>query len=68
MEAYSHGPFEISGYQVTIENPENERQVIMTAWQKWLEKNMADIVIEREYPSLHTVYYNYHDATNLSKK
>ena len=48
MEKYSHGPFEISGYQVTIENPENERQVIMTAWQKWFEKNMADLVIERE--------------------
>lgn len=68
MEKYSHGPFEVSGYRITIENPENERQIIMTAWKAWFTENMADRVIEREYPSLHAVYYRYHDALDLTKK
>ena len=68
MEAYSHGPFEVSGYRITIENPENERAVIMTAWQYFFTEDISARIRDREYPSVHAVYYNYHDATDLSKK
>lgn len=68
MEKYSHGPFEVSGYRITIENPTDERQVIMTAWKLWFTDNMADLVIDKEYPSVHGVYYSYHDHDDLEKK
>jgi len=32
MEAYSHGPFQVTGYSVTIASLEQEEQVIMEAW------------------------------------
>lgn len=32
MEAYSHGPFQITGYHVTIPSLEQEEQIIMEAW------------------------------------
>ena len=68
MEKYSHGPFEVSGYQVTIPNPESEMETIMSAWKLWFTENMAEIVAEKEFPGLHAVYYNYHDQLDLSKK
>lgn len=68
MEKYSHGPFEISGYQVTIPDPSSEMDIIMSAWRRWFTENMADLVIEKESPWLHAVYYNYHDSTDMNKK
>ena len=68
MDSYSHGPFEVSGYRITIENPTDERQVIMAGWQMFFSENMSDRIIERKYPSVHAVYYNYHDQDDLEKK
>jgi hypothetical protein len=31
----------------------------MDAWRLWFTENMGDRVIEKEYPTLHAVYYNY---------
>lgn len=68
MESYSHGPFEVSGYRITIENPEQERERIMSAWKLWFTENMETLVIEKEYPTLHAVYYNYHDQLDRTRK
>jgi hypothetical protein len=59
MEKYSHGPFEVSGYKVTIHGPVGEWTTVMDAWRLWFTENMGDRVIEKEYPTLHAVYYNY---------
>lgn len=32
MEKYSHGPFEVTGYRVTIPTLEQEESIIMGAW------------------------------------
>ena len=68
MESYSHGPFEVSGYRITIENPEQERERIMSAWKLWFTENMETLIIEKEYPTLHAVYYNYHDQLDRTRK
>ncbi len=68
MDSYSHGPFEVSGYRITIENPENERTVIMEAWKHFFTDNISDRITDKAYPTVHAVYYNYHDELDLSKK
>jgi hypothetical protein len=50
MEKYSHGPFEVSGYRVTIENPESEMETIMSTWKLWFTENIAELVADKEYP------------------
>ena len=55
MEKYSHGPFEITGYQLTIESPEKESEVIMTAWKKWFTEDMGSLVQDAEAKSMHAV-------------
>ena len=59
MEKYSHGPFQVTGYKVTIHWPVGEGDTVMQAWKLWFEENMGDRVVEKTYPSLHAVYYNY---------
>lgn len=68
MEKYSHWPFEVSGYKVTIENPENEWELIMAAWKLFFTENITEVITDREYPGIHAVYYNYHNALDLKKK
>ena len=68
MEKYSHGPFEVSGYHITVEDPTDERAVIMNAWKLFFSGNIGDSITEKEYPSVHAVYYNYHDQDDLEKK
>ena len=68
MEKYSHGPFEVSGYHVTIENPTREREIIMEAWKGFFTDDIAARITDKAYPTVHAVYYNYHDATDLTKK
>ncbi len=59
MEKYSHGPFEVSGYKVTIHGPVGEWDTVMDTWKLWFTESIGDRVIEKEYPSIHAVYYNY---------
>ena len=68
MDSYSHGPFEVSGYRITIENPQDERVVIMDAWKQFFTENMSERISSKAYPSVHAVYYNYHDQDDLTKK
>lgn len=68
MEKYSHGPFEVTGYRFTINNPEEEENIIMSAWKLWREQKVDDEIIEKEYPTLHAVYYNYKNPKNPPSK
>lgn len=68
MDSYSHGPFEVSGYRITIENPQNERAVIMDAWKRFFTESMSESITDKAYPSVHAVYYNYHDQDDFTKK
>ena len=67
MEKYSHGPFEVSGYKVTIHGPVGEGGTVMDAWRLWFTENRGDRVIEKIYPSLHAVYYNYQNPLDPEK-
>jgi hypothetical protein len=40
MEKYSHGPFEISGYNFTITSHDEEQAIITTAWDKFMSENL----------------------------
>ena len=68
MDSYSHGPFEVSGYKVTIENPEQEGKVIMAAWQTFFADDISSRITDKVYQNVHAVYYNYHDQDDLTKK
>lgn len=68
MEKYSHGAFEVSGYHVRIGSPENEREVIMNAWKDFFTDAWSERISDKAYPTVHAVYYNYHDTLDLSKK
>lgn len=39
----------------------------MDTWKKWFTENMADRIIEKEYPSVHAVYYNYQHPLDSDK-
>jgi Integron-associated effector binding protein len=39
----------------------------MDAWRLWFTENMGDRVIEKTYPSIHAVYYNYQDPRDAEK-
>ncbi len=67
MDKYSHGPFEVSGYKVTIHGPVGEWDSIMTVWKKWFTENMWDLITDKEYPSIHAVYYNYQHPLDSEK-
>jgi hypothetical protein len=43
-------------------------ETIMSTWKLWFTENIAELVADKEYPWLHAVYYNYHDALDLTKK
>lgn len=68
MESYSHWPFEVSGYSVTIESPENERAVIMESWKSFFTDDVSTRITDKAYPTIHAVYYNYHDQFDPEKK
>lgn len=67
MDSYSHWPFEVSGYKVTIHGPVGEDNTVMDAWRLWFTENMGDRVVEKSYPSLHAVYYNYQYPRDAEK-
>ena len=59
MEKYSHWPFEVTGYHVTIPSLDREEEIVMWAWARWMSEDLGRDIVDREYPSLHAVYYNY---------
>jgi Integron-associated effector binding protein len=44
---------------VTVHGPIGENDTVMDTWRLWFTENMGDRVVEKAYPSLHAVYYNY---------
>jgi hypothetical protein len=59
MEKYSHGPFEISGYNFTITSHDEEQVIITTAWNKFMSENLWANMENKWHESLHAVYHNY---------
>ena len=68
MDKYSLWAFEITGYKVTIHNPQEEKEVIWSAWTKFQSEKIGDLIIGKGHDSLHAVYYNYHNPKDLDKK
>ncbi len=58
MDSYSHESFEVSGYVVRIDHPEDEMPIIQEAWWKF-HGEFSDKIEHKLYPGIHTVYYNY---------
>jgi predicted transcriptional regulator YdeE len=68
MNSHSHPSFEVSGYVVTIPNPQQAQTVIKEAWHKFMQEGLVKQVEHKAYPGVHAVYYNYHDLDNPNKK
>ncbi len=69
LSEYSHGSFQITGYKISTTNKDRQSgKDIMEAWKKFLTENMADLVENKEYPSLHCVYFNYTNPENVDER
>jgi predicted transcriptional regulator YdeE len=62
MQTYSHGAFQVSGYKVTINNPQEAQAVIQAAWHKFMKVGLFKLVEHKATPHIQEVYFNY---TNL---
>jgi Integron-associated effector binding protein len=62
MQTYSHGAFQVSGYKVTINNPQEAQVLIQKAWHKFMKEGLFKLVEHKATPHIQAVYYNY---TNL---
>jgi predicted transcriptional regulator YdeE len=67
MESYSHGTFEVSGYVVTIPNPQEAQTVIQTAWKKFMDGGLSKLVEHKAYEGVHAIYYDYTNPTESDK-
>ena len=69
MEKYSHGAFQIAGYKITTTKKDGQDTGdILAAWKKFMGDKMADKIMHKTYPSLHTVYYNYVTPEKLDER
>lgn len=69
MEKYSHPAFQISGYKITTSNKDRQSgKDIMGAWKKFRSENMADLIENKVYPTLHCVYFNYTNPENIDER
>jgi predicted transcriptional regulator YdeE len=68
MEKYSHGAFQVSGYKVTIHNPQEAQDVIKTAWHKFMQEGLSGLVENKAYQHVHAVYYNYTNLNDMQKE
>jgi predicted transcriptional regulator YdeE len=64
MDSYSHGAFQVSGYKVTINNPQEAQSVIQAAWHRFMKEGLSKLVEHKATPHVQAVYYNY---TNLGQ-
>jgi predicted transcriptional regulator YdeE len=64
MQEYSHGAFQVSGYKVTITNPQEAQGIIQEAWAKFMKGGLSGQVEHKAFQGVHAVYYNYHDLDN----
>lgn len=63
MDSYSHGAFQVSGYTVSLKNMMTMVADIQAAWGKFFADGLDKAVEHKEYPHLHTIYYNFVDPT-----
>jgi predicted transcriptional regulator YdeE len=69
MEKYSHGAFQVTGYKITTTRKDNQEQKdISTAWATFMSEKIADKILHKAYPTLHTVYFNYVNPENLAER
>ena len=69
MEKYSHPGFQITGYQITTTNKDKQSDKdIMEAWKKFHTQNLADLIENKAYPTLHSVYFNYTNPKNVDER
>jgi predicted transcriptional regulator YdeE len=68
MDSYSHGAFQVSGYNVTINNPQEAQSVIQQAWKKFMQEGLSQQVEHKAYQHVHAVYYNYTNLDNPEKE
>jgi predicted transcriptional regulator YdeE len=69
MEKYSHSAFQITGYKITTSNKDRQSgKDIMEAWKKFRSENMADLIENKAYPTLHCVYFNYTNPENVDER
>lgn len=67
MQSYSHGAFQVSGYKVTIPNPQEAQSIIQPAWHKFMKEGLFKQIEHKAYPHVHAVYYNYTNPEDLNK-
>jgi predicted transcriptional regulator YdeE len=58
MEEYSHGPFQVSGLNITINNEAQAQSIIQNGWSKFMKGEMKNIE-HKAYPHVHAIYHNY---------
>jgi Integron-associated effector binding protein len=58
MQEYSHGPFQVSGLNITISNKDNAQLIIQEAWGRFMKKDIK-LIDHISYPSVHAIYHNY---------
>jgi hypothetical protein len=68
MDSYSHGTFQVSGYNVTISSPQEAQAVIQKAWHKFMQEGLSKQVEHKAYPHVHCVYHNYTNLGNPEKE
>jgi predicted transcriptional regulator YdeE len=67
MQEYSHGQFQVSGYKVTIPNPQEAQSIIQPAWHRFMQEGLFKKVDHKAYPHIHAVYYHYTNPEDLDK-
>jgi predicted transcriptional regulator YdeE len=64
MDSYSHGAFQVSGYKVTITNPQEAQAIIQAIWHKFMHEGLSKLVEHKAFQHVHAVYYNYTNLDN----
>ena len=69
MQKYSHASFQLTGYKISTSNKDHQSgKDIMEAWKTFRSENMADLIEHKAYPTLHCVYFNYTNSTNVDER
>jgi Integron-associated effector binding protein len=68
MDKYSHGQFQVSGFVYNITSPQESQKQIQAAWSDFMSDNKNKLIVNKAYPHVHAVYYNYNNLDNPSKE
>jgi predicted transcriptional regulator YdeE len=67
MQEYSHPAFQVSGYTVTIPNPQEAQSIIQAAWHRFMKEGLSQLVSHKATPHVQAVYYHYHNLNTPTK-